>query len=324
MCSATVLLTDHAWPDTEIERAVIEAAGHTLHAPFAQATREQVEAITADLQPAAILTCWAPVSGVAIASTSALRVVGRMGVGLDNIDVAEATRRGIWVTNVPDYCVEEVSDHAIALMLGWVRGVVPLDRAVHAGRWDPSRARLARVATLTVGILGYGRIGRRTASKLAGLDVQVLALRPRTREAAAGAARLVDLDTLLAESDVLILHLPLTEQTQHIVDAAFLARVRRGAVLVNVSRGGLVDTDALIDALDRGQLAAAALDVLESEPHPPARLVARDDVILTPHVGFSSTTSVAELRRRASQEVVRVLAGETPLHACNTVSSGVV
>ncbi len=240
-----------------------------------------------------------------------------MGVGLDNIDVAEATRRGIWVTNVPDYCVEEVSDHAVALMLAWLRGVAPLDRQVRAGTWDPSSARLARVSTRTAGILGYGRIGHRTAAKLAGLGMRVLALRPRTSTPADGPARLVDLDALLEESDVLILHLPLTPQTHHFADAAFLARMRPGSLLVNASRGPLVDTPALLRALDVGPLAAAALDVVEGEPLPPRELVERQNVIITPHVGFSSDASVAELRRRASEEVVRVLAAEPPAHPCN-------
>ena len=313
----TVVLTDHAWPDVSIEREILEGAGHELVAPYATASMTQIDALVAEAQPAGILTCWEPVSARAIASSPGLRIVARMGVGLDNIDVAEATRRGIWVTNVPDYCVEEVSDHAVALMLAWLRGIAPLDRQVRGGTWDPSSARLARVSTRTAGIVGYGRIGHRTAAKLAGLGMRVLALRPRTSIAAEGPARLVDLDTLLEESDVLILHLPLTPQTHHFVDAALLARMRPGSLLVNASRGPLVDTPALLRALDDGPLAAAALDVVEGEPLPPRELVERQNVIITPHVGFSSDASVAELRRRASEEVVRVLAAQPPAHPCN-------
>jgi D-3-phosphoglycerate dehydrogenase len=265
----------------------------------------------------AILTCWAPVSGRAIATAPELRIVARMGVGLDNIDVNDATRRGIWVSNVPDYCTEEVADHAVALSLAWLRGVVLLDRQVRAGRWDPAAARLLRVSEQTAGILGYGRIGRRAAQKLAGLGMRVLAWRPRTPGTAEDVARLVDLDELLEASDVVILHLPLTAETHHLVDARFLERMRPGSLLVNASRGGLVDTVALVAALQGGPLGAAALDVVEGEPNPPAELVRLDNVILTPHVGFSSLTSVAELRRRASQEVVRVLEGSTPHHPCN-------
>jgi D-3-phosphoglycerate dehydrogenase len=315
---AVVVLTDHAWPDVTIERQIVEGAGHQLEARHATATAAQVEDVVAEVQPSGILTCWAEVSAHAIASVPDLRIVARMGVGLDNIAVDEATRRGIWVTNVPDYCVEEVSDHAVALMLAWLRGVAPLDRQVRAGVWDPSTARLARVSTRTAGIIGYGRIGRRTAAKLAGLGMRVLALRPRSSDVADGPARLVDRETLLAESDVIILHLPLTAETHHFVDAAFLAGVRPGTLLVNASRGPLVETSALLHALENGPLAAAALDVVEEEPHPPRELVQRSNVILTPHVGFSSDTSVAELRRRSSEEVVRVLAGDPPAHPCNS------
>lgn len=313
---ATVVLTDHAWPDVDIERTLLAAAGHELVAQHAMASVEQVDEVVQHSRPHAILTCWAPVSARAIAAAPDLRVVARMGVGLDNIAVPEATRQGAWVTNVPDYCVEEVSDHAVALTLAWLRGVVPLDRQVRGGRWDPSRARLARVSTKTAGILGFGRIGQRTARKLKGLGMRVLALQPRT-SSPGGDEPLVDLHTLLAESDVLILHLPLTSETRHIVDAGFLQRVRPGALLVNASRGGLVDTPALISALCSGPLAAAALDVVEEEPNPPPALVECPNVILTPHVGFSSETSVIELRTRATEEVVRVLDGKPPRHPCN-------
>ncbi|MBV9170618.1 MAG: C-terminal binding protein [Chloroflexi bacterium] len=315
---ATVVLTDHAWPDVSIERSILERAGHRLIAPYTTASSEQVEAAVSEAVPDAILTCWGPVSARAIASAGNVRVVARMGVGLDNIDVEQATRQGAWVTNVPDYCVEEVSDHAVALTLAWLRGVVLLDRQVRAGRWDPAGGRLARVSTRTVGILGYGRIGRRTAHKLGGLGMRVLALRPRTPGADPGAASLTSLEEMLPEADVVILHLPLSTETQHIVDAAFLQRMRAGSLLVNCSRGGLVDTVALLGALERGPIAGAALDVVEGEPDPPRELLQRENIILTPHVGFSSHTSVVELRTRATEEVVRVLSGETPRHPCNS------
>jgi D-3-phosphoglycerate dehydrogenase len=314
---ASVVLTDHAWPDVEVERRIVEAAGHRLVAPLASASEAEVDDLVADAQPAAILTCWAPVSDRAIASAEPLRVVARMGVGLDNIGVAEATRRGIWVTNVPDYCVEEVSDHAVALALSWLRGVTALDREVRAGVWNPSAARLRRLSILTAGIVGYGRIGRRTAEKLAGLGMRVLALRPRTAHPPAGAAEIVGLEELLAAADVLILHIPLTPETHHLVDAGFLAQMKSGSLLVNVSRGPVVDTTALLAALDGGPLGGAALDVVEGEPNPPAALLACSNVIVTPHVAFSSTLSILELRTRASEEVVRVLAGQAPHHACN-------
>ena len=172
---ATVLQTDFAWPDVTIERGVIEGAGHTLvTGPSEPSPAAAVEAMVAEHDPAAILTCWADISAAAIRAPSALKIVQRLGVGLDNIAMEAATARGAWVANVPDYCVEEVSDHAVALAYAWFRGIAHFDRAVKAGQWDPSGARLRRGATLTAGILGLGRIGRCTARKLAALGMTVL------------------------------------------------------------------------------------------------------------------------------------------------------
>ena len=312
----TVLVTDHAWPDLSIERAVLESAGlEVVAGPSAPAPREAIERLVAEHQPAAIMTCWAQVSAAAIGASPSLAIVARLGVGLDNIDVAEATRRGIWVTNVPDYCVEEVSDHAVGMLLAWARGLVAFDRAAKRGEWRPAGARLRRVSTLTCGLIGYGRIGRRTAQKLAPFGTRVLACvaRPRTGD---GLAQLVRLEELLARSDVIIVHAPLAPDTHHLLNRERLAGVKAGAFLINVSRGAIVETQALVEALDRGQLSGAALDVLEREPADPV-LAARQDLIITPHVAFSSDASLAELRRRAAEEVVRVLRGERPLEARN-------
>ena len=316
---AVVLETDFAWPDVAIERGVIEAAGHRLVTGPAEARPpEAIEALVAAHDPAAIMACWAEVSAAAIRAPRTLRIVQRLGVGLDNIAVEAATARGAWVANVPDYCVEEVSDHAVALALAWFRGIVAFDRAVKTGAWDPARARLRRGRALTAGILGLGRIGRLTARKLDGLGLTVLGhdvIDPPEPTP----ARLVEPDRLAAEADIVILHLPLTDDTRHMIDAAFLSRLKPGAFLINVSRGPVVDNDALIAALDSGRLAGAGLDVVEGEPDPPAALVARPDVIATPHVAFSSDASLAELRRRSAEEVVRVLAGGRPENPCNRV-----
>jgi D-3-phosphoglycerate dehydrogenase / 2-oxoglutarate reductase len=313
---ATVVQTDHAWPDVEIERGIIEGAGHVLLAPFASATAQQVIGLVDQAQPEAIMTCWAPVPAEAISRTRDLRVVARMGVGLDNIAVEQATARGAWVTNVPDYCVEEVSDHAVGLLLALARGIVHLNGQVHSGIWNPGGAQLRRVRNLSVGIIGYGRIGQRTAAKLAALTSTVLALQPRTRTPS-GPVHLVDLDTILARADAIVLHVPLTSETEHLVDAAFLARMRPGSVLINVSRGAVVDTRALLVALEHGPLAAAALDVVEGEPSPAPDLLRQPNLIITPHVGFASDASVLELRTRAAEEVVRILGGQQPLFPCN-------
>ena len=311
--AATVLVTDHAWPDLAIERAIVEGAGLRLAAgPAAPASAQAIAVLVREHRPASALTCWAPVDAQAIAAGAALRHVGRIGVGLDNIDTAACAARGIVVTNVPDYCVEEVSDHALGFALAWTRGIVACDRELRAGRWAPAQARLRRLASLEVGIVGFGRIGRATARKFAALGCRV-------RVHARGAhpdVECVGLDTLLGHSDIVVLHVPLTAETRHLIDRRRLAAMKRGALLVNVSRGGVVDSAAVIDALESGHLGGAALDVLESEPEVPRALLGHPSTLLTPHVAFSSDASLAELRRRAAEEAVRVIRGEAPHHPC--------
>ena len=308
---STVFITDYAWPDVEIERGVIEGAGFRLVAgPPTPPPAAHIETLVEQHQPAGILTNWAPVSAKAVASSAGLRIIGRLGVGLDNIAVDEATRRGIWVTNVPDYCFEEVADHSVGMLLSFTRGLMHFDREVKAGRWEPSTARLRRMSTLTVGIVGYGRIGRSTAQKLNGFGARVLAYTrsPRTEKG----VEFVALDRVLRESDAVIVHIPLTAETKHLLNGERLASMKRGAVLINVSRGAVVDTNALVEALQSGHLGGAALDVLESEPNVPPALLAQSNVMITPHIAFTSDASLTELRTWASEEIVRVLRGQPP------------
>ncbi len=320
MTQQTVLLTDRAWPDDSIERDVLETAGFRLVAgPADPAPAGTIDALAALHRPTAILTCWATVSAQAIASAPDLRIVARMGVGLDNIDLTAATDRGVLVTNVPDYCVQEVSDHAVGLVLAHTRGLVTADREVRAGRWNPAGARLRRLSALTCGVVGFGRIGRTTVAKLQALGVRVVITTTNTLRDTGGAPD-VSLDELLAISDVVILHAPLTQQTRHLIGQRELALMRPGSYLVNVSRGALVDTTALIDSLRANHLAGAGLDVLESEPSVPADLLAHPGVIVTPHIAFSSDASVIDLRRSAAEEVVRVLRGEPARYPCNNPS----
>lgn len=315
---AIVLQTDFAWPDTSIERGVIEAAGHRFVAgPSTPLPAADIEELVAEHRPAAIMTCWAQVNAKAIAAAAGLRIVQRVGVGLDNIDVAAATANGAWVANIPDYCVPEVSDHAVALVLDWARGVTAFDRDVKAGSWNPAGAQLRRLADLTVGIVGYGRIGRATAAKLRAFGCHILV---NTQTPQHG-VECLSLDALLANCDVVILHAPLTADTHHLIGADRLSRMRPGAFLVNVSRGPLVDAEALLEAIASGHLSGAGLDVVEGEPAPLPALIWHPAVIVTPHIAFSSGASLAELRRRAAEEVVRVLAGCEPLNPCNNPES---
>jgi D-3-phosphoglycerate dehydrogenase len=314
-----VLLTDHPWPDLEVERGVLGAAGLELAAPAdpRPAPAGAIDAFVQRVNPAAIMTCWAPVSAAAVRAPSALQIVARLGVGIDNIAVAEATARGSWVTNVPGYCVEEVSDHAVGLVLASFRGITYLDRDVKRGVWNPAAARLQRLRDATIGVLGFGAIGAAIARKFAGLGCRVLVYRRHFPAPPPAPLEAAEPARIRAQADVIVLALPLTNETRGLVDAAFIAGLQRAPLLVNVSRGGLVENGALIAGLVSGALRGAALDVIDGEPNVPAALLQRDDVILTPHVGFSSLASVLEVRRRACEEVVRVLRGEAPLHPCN-------
>lgn len=313
-----VLISDFPWPNLEIEAAILDQAGLTLVAgPSRMSPAAEIETLSLQNDPVAIMGCWATLSAQAIANAPGLRHIARLGVGLDNIDVAAATARGVLVTNLPDYCVEEVSDHAVALLMAWARGLVPLDQEIKRGQWGPATIELRRMRDLTVGIVGYGRIGRRAAEKLSGFGMSVLASGRGAIEDAGVSVEAVSFDDLLARSDAVIICAPLTEATRNLFDDRRLGHMRTGAFLVNVTRGGLVDNDALVRALESGRLSGAGLDVVDGEPNPPKALTGRADVIVTPHVAFSSASSVAELRTRVSREIVRVHRGEAPEQPCN-------
>jgi D-3-phosphoglycerate dehydrogenase / 2-oxoglutarate reductase len=317
MNNQTVLLTDYAWSDDTVERHIIESADMNLvTGPATPPPAPEIECLVREHKPSAIMTNWAIVSATAIAASPQLKIVARLGVGIDNIAVDEATKRGIWVTNVPDYSVEEVSDHAVGFVLAWTRGIVFFDREVRAGRWAPASANLRRLAALTCGIIGFGRIGRATARKLAAFGCRLLIYDPVQSTSPSG-AEFVELPRLFSESDIVIVHAPLTESTRHLINRERLALMRSGGLLINVSRGGVVDTAAVIEALRSGHLSAAGLDVLESEPEVPPELRVQSGAMLTPHVAFSSDASLLDLRKRAAEEVVRVLSGELPGYPCN-------
>jgi D-3-phosphoglycerate dehydrogenase len=247
-----------------------------------------------------------------------LRVLGRYGVGVDGVDVQAATARGIPVVNVPDYGTDEVANHAMALLLALARKLAQLDRQTRAGRWRVFEvAPLRRLTGQTVGILGCGRIGSRVARKLSGFDVRLIASDPYLA-VFPPKVEPVALDRLLAESDYLTLHCPLTEETHHLIDGAALARMKRTAVLINTARGGVVDTRALTEALRAGRLAGVGVDVTEQEPLDPASpLFHMEQVIVTPHAAWYSEEGRSELKHRLAEEVVRVFRGEPPVNCVN-------
>jgi D-3-phosphoglycerate dehydrogenase len=268
-----------------------------------------------------LLNQYAPITAEVLDALPDCRLVVRYGVGVDNVDVDAAAQRGVWVANVPDYGTEEVADHAVALALTMLRGVPRYAAAVAAGEWDYRAAQpLRRLSTLRFGVVGCGAIGSVTGRRAAAFGMDVVGADAADDRPAPGSGiRKVDLDELLATSDVVSLHLGLTPETEHLVDAGTLARMRPTAVLVNTARGGLVDGQALLEALDAGRLAGAALDVLETEP-PDAlgrRLAAHDRVVVTPHAAWYSQESFVALKTEVAREAVRVLTGEPPRSPVN-------
>lgn len=259
------------------------------------------------------------------------RVIVRGGVGYDNVDLPAATARGIPVCNVPDYGVDEVADHALALTLALNRGLVRVERSLRRSLqpWDKNAVQpVPRLAGRTFGILGLGRIGAATALRAKALRMQVIACDPYLRpglEKVYGVP-LVDFATLLRESDVLSIHTPLTEETRGLINDQALARLKPGALLINTARGAIVDTDALAIALERGRIAGAGIDVLPFEPATVEQRLVRlwqEDrepplnLILTPHTAFYSESAIEEIRTKAAREVARVLRGERPRNLVN-------
>jgi D-3-phosphoglycerate dehydrogenase / 2-oxoglutarate reductase len=247
-----------------------------------------------------------------------VRVLVRYGVGVDGIDLAAATDHGVPVVNVPDYGTDEVANHAVALLLALARKIARLDRQTRGGGWDVFRiGPVTRLAGQTVGILGCGRIGSAVARKLSGFDVRLLGCDPYVETFPPG-VQPVAFERLLAESDYLTIHCPLTDETRHAFDAESLGWMRPTSMLINTARGGIVDTAALTDALQQGFLAGAGLDVLEEEPIDPASpLLRMEQVIVTPHAAWYSEEGRSDLKRRAAEEAVRVLRGARPRHCVN-------
>ena len=268
-----------------------------------------------------ILVQYAQITAEVMDALPDLRAIGRYGVGVDSVDVAAATARGIAVCNVPDYGTESVSDHAIAMALAAARGIPRLDRGVRAGSFDLVAVRpLYQTRGRVFGVVGMGLIGTATARKAAGLGYEVIGYDVAAEPGSVSfhGFALVSLDELLERSQVVSLHTPLDESTRGMIGAEQLARMRSDAILVNTSRGGVVDTPALVEALRAQTIRAAAIDVHETEPLPVGHpLMEFDSVVLTPHLAWYSEESYDELKRRTVANVVDVCAGRAPRNVVN-------
>ncbi len=266
----------------------------------------------------AILVTYAKLPAELLQQLTRCKAIGRFGLGVDNIDVPAATARGITVTYVPDYCMQEVSDHAMALLLSLARKVPYSNKLVQAGRWEmPAVAPLRRLEGQVLGLIGFGNIPRALAPKAQAFGLTVIAHDPCAPKEvfAATGVESVSFDDLLARSDFISVHAPLLPATRGLVNAAAFAKVKKGALIVNTARGPLIDEPALIAALDSGHLGGAALDVVTTEPLPKdSPLLGRDNVILTPHTAFYSVEALEELQTKCASDVARVLSGEKPVY----------
>lgn len=317
-----VVVSDTKVMDVETRAAVLDAVDATVETT--DADNPAAVATAVEDADALIVDASTQVTAEVIDAADSLKVVGRAGIGLDNIDVHAAADGGVTVVNVPDYSVEEVSTHAFALMLACLREIPTFDRSVKSGEWEWSVGQpMHRLAGSTVGLVAFGKLARRFAAKLQGFNVDVVAYDPYVPE-----YRMRDLgvesvtfETLLADADIVSLHAPLTDETREMVDSDALNQMREDALLVNTARGGLVDETALYDALVNGELSGAGLDVRESEPPGESSLHGLDSVVCSPHVGWYSEESRIELTQTVAEDVVRVLRGEAPTNPVDPETS---
>ena len=312
-----VAVADSVFPNLDLARAVVSRAGAELR----MAEKPTPEGIVAAAKDAdALLVTYAKITASMIGEMKKVKIISRFGIGVDNVDLEAATRAGIVVTKVPDYCIDEVSDHAMALLLSLIRKIPASSARAHAGRWDmPAVVPIHRLRGTVLGLVGFGRIPQLVAPKAKAFGIRVMAsdpFVPLNVMEQAGVGRL-EFPELLKISDYISIHSPLLPETHHLFSDAVFAQMKPGALIVNTSRGPVVDEAALARALDSKQIAGAALDVLEQEPPTSSPLFGRENVILTPHTSFYSVESLEELQTKAAEEVVRVLTGQPPRNPVN-------
>ncbi|MGH9358467.1 MAG: C-terminal binding protein [Terriglobia bacterium] len=305
-----VALSDSPFPSLEPMRAVLSTIGAELR--LAEASNP--EAILQVARSAdALLVTYAKITSGMIRQMKRCRIISRVGIGTDNIDIAAATEAGIVVTKVPDYCIDEVSDHTLAMLLALARKIPLANSQVHAGRWDLSAlAPLHRLRGAVLGLVGFGRIPQLVAPKAKAFGLKVVVYDPFVAPGTLAQAEVEGLafGELLKTSDYISIHSPLTPETEGLFGAAAFRQMKPGAYLINTARGAIVDEMALANALDAGQLAGAAIDVLSQEPPSSSPLMGRNNVILTPHMSFYSVESLVELQTKAAEEVVRVITSQ--------------
>jgi D-3-phosphoglycerate dehydrogenase / 2-oxoglutarate reductase len=314
-----IAVTDSPFPSLDPAKAALARIDPELRVANSTSA-DDILAVARDAD--AILVTYAKLPGELLRQLRRCKAIGRFGLGVDNIDIAAAAELGITVTYVPDYCMQEVSDHAMALLLALARKVPQSNALVQGGRWDmPAVVPIHRLAGRVLGLVGFGNIPRALAPKAKAFGLRVVAHDPYVSQHALAAAGVegMSFDRLLEISDFVTIHAPLLPATRGLFNAEVFRKMKQGACLINTARGPLVDEDALLAALDSGRLAGAALDVVAVEPLPKqSRLIGRDNVVLTPHTGFYSVEALNELQTKCAADVARVLSGEKPVYPVKT------
>jgi len=308
----TVVLNDHAMIRTGTLQAVLGDDIDVVATDLDSA--DDIIAAAGDAE-ALVVDVNTDVPAAVFEACGDLEIVARAGVGVDGVDIPAAADHGVTVVNVPDYCRDEVSTHAVSLLLASIRRLNVYDRAVKRGGWEWTDGQpIHRLTGETVGFLSFGQLAKATAEKLAGFDCRIVAADPyvESEEMAEYDAEKVPFDELLEEADHVSIHAPLTDETRHMFDRAAFERMGDSSVVVNVGRGAIIDEDALVWALENDEIGAAGLDVIEDEPLTESPLADRDDVILTPHAAFYSEESLADLNEHIAHDILAVFDGEQP------------
>jgi D-3-phosphoglycerate dehydrogenase len=319
---AKVVLTDYVWESLDVERKTLEDLADLV----ALQTKSPDQFLSQARDCDALLNTYAgPITAEVMADMPRCRIIARYGIGVDTIDLDAATQAGIIVTNNPTYCIEEVAEHTMALLLACARKIAAYDRLVRGGRWEVAPGKpMFRLAGRTLGLIGFGNIARQVALRAAAFGMRICFADPFvSAERSAVVATKMDFPDLLAESDFVSLHPPLTPQTRKLISDEALSCMKPSAYLINCSRGPIVDTDALLRALDARRIAGCALDTTDPEPLPdPHPLRGRDNVVLTPHVAWYSEQALVGLQAGAPGEVRRVLTGQWPVNVVNQAVRG--
>jgi D-3-phosphoglycerate dehydrogenase len=315
MARPLIAVTDSPFPSLDPAKKALARVDPELRMSKS-ASAEDILAVARDAD--AILVTYAKLPGELLRQLKRCKAIGRFGLGVDNIDLPAAAECGITVTYVPDYCLREVSDHAMALLLALARKITLSNKLVQSGRWEvPPIVPLRRLEGQVLGLVGFGNIPRALAPKAQAFGLKVITHDPYVSKDVLAAAKVegVSFDDLLARSDFISVHAPLMPATRGLINTAAFARMKKGALLINTARGPLIDETALVDALDSGRLGGAALDVVSVEPlAKESPLLGRDNVIITPHTAFYSVEALEELQTKCASDVARVLSGEKPVY----------